>query len=58
MDGAADIVIELVSPESVHRDYGEKLYEYEQAGVPGYWIIDPLLPNHPARMICAFGNLC
>jgi Uma2 family endonuclease len=42
MDGAADIVIEVVSPESVQRDYGEKLHEYERAGVPEYWIIDPI----------------
>lgn len=42
MDGAANIVIEVVSPESVQRDYGEKLYEYERAGVTEYWIIDPI----------------
>jgi Uma2 family endonuclease len=42
MDGAADIVIEVVSQESIERDYGEKLYEYEQIGVREYWIIDPL----------------
>lgn len=42
MDGAADMVIEVVSPESVARDYGEKFYEYEQIGVTEYWIIDPM----------------
>ncbi|MDQ7036035.1 MAG: Uma2 family endonuclease [Anaerolineae bacterium] len=42
MDGAADIVIEVVSPESAPRDYGEKFHEYEQAAVPEYWIIDPI----------------
>jgi Uma2 family endonuclease len=42
MDGAADIVIEVVSPESASRDYGEKFHEYEQAGVPEYWIIDSI----------------
>lgn len=42
MNGAADIVIEVVSPESTERDYGEKLHEYEQAGVREYWIIDPI----------------
>jgi Uma2 family endonuclease len=42
MDGAADIVIEVVSSESITRDYSEKFYEYEQTGVPEYWIIDPL----------------
>lgn len=42
MDGAADIVIEIVSAESIKRDYGEKFHEYEQGGVREYWIIDPL----------------
>ncbi|MBZ0299501.1 MAG: Uma2 family endonuclease [Anaerolineae bacterium] len=42
MDGPADIVIEVVSEESAKRDHGEKFIEYEQGGVPEYWIIDPL----------------
>jgi Uma2 family endonuclease len=42
MDGAADIVIEVVSLESVERDYGIKYHEYETIGVREYWIIDPL----------------
>lgn len=42
MIGAADICIEIVSPESVARDYGDKFNEYEQAGVREYWIIDPI----------------
>jgi len=41
-NGPADIVIEVVSPESVERDHGTKFAEYEQGGVPEYWIIDPL----------------
>ena len=42
LDGPADLVVEIVSPESVGRDRGEKFYEYEQAGIPEYWLIDPL----------------
>jgi Uma2 family endonuclease len=42
MDGAADICIEIVSPESVKRDHGEKFEEYEKGGVPEYWIIDAI----------------
>jgi Uma2 family endonuclease len=42
LDGPADIVIEIVSPESVERDYGKKFVEYEEAGIPEYWRIDPL----------------
>lgn len=41
MIGAADICIEIVSPESGARDRGEKFREYEQAGVTECWIIDP-----------------
>ena len=42
MDGPADIVIEVVSEESVKRDHGEKFIEYEKGGVPEYWIVDPI----------------
>jgi len=39
--GPADLVIEIVSDDSVTRDRVEKFEEYEQYGVPEYWIIDP-----------------
>ena len=42
IDGPADLVIEIVSPESIGRDRGEKFAEYEQGGVREYWIIDPM----------------
>lgn len=42
MIGAADICIEVVSEESVERDYKVKLTEYEKAGVREYWLFDPL----------------
>jgi Uma2 family endonuclease len=42
MNGAADICIEVVSPESVLRDRGEKFEEYEKGGVGEYWIWDIL----------------
>ncbi len=41
LDGPADLVIEIISPESRLRDRGEKLAEYELAGVREYWLIDP-----------------
>lgn len=41
IDGVADIAVEVVSPESVERDYADKLNEYEAAGVPEYWLFDP-----------------
>ena len=42
LDGPADLVVEIISPESVGRDRGTKFYEYEEAGIPEYWLIDPL----------------
>jgi Uma2 family endonuclease len=39
--GPADLVVEIVSPESHRRDRIEKFGEYEQGGVKEYWIIDP-----------------
>jgi Uma2 family endonuclease len=42
LDGPADMVLEVVSPESVERDYRTKRDEYEAAGIPEYWIVDPM----------------
>lgn len=42
LDGPADLVVEIVSPESVERDYHVKLAEYQAARIPEYWLIDPL----------------
>jgi Uma2 family endonuclease len=41
VDGPADLVIEIVSPTSVKRDYATKFGEYQQAGIREYWIVDP-----------------
>jgi Uma2 family endonuclease len=41
VDGPADLVIEVISDESVHRDRTDKFYEYQEGGVREYWIIDP-----------------
>lgn len=41
LEGPADLVVEVVSPESRLRDRGEKLAEYEMGGVREYWILDP-----------------
>lgn len=40
LDGPADLVVEIVSPESADRDYRIKLAEYQTAGVPEYWLVD------------------
>jgi Uma2 family endonuclease len=40
LDGPADLVVEIVSPESKVRDRVEKLREYEAAGITEYWLLD------------------
>ena len=42
LDGPADMVVEIISEESIGRDRGEKFVEYEAAGVSEYWLIDPI----------------
>ncbi len=41
VEGPPDLAIEIVSPDSIARDWREKYWEYEQAGVSEYWVIDP-----------------
>jgi Uma2 family endonuclease len=41
VDGPPDVAVEIVSSDSVERDYEIKRRHYEKAGVVEYWIIDP-----------------
>lgn len=41
IDGPPALAIEIVSPDSVERDYVDKRQIYEEAGVQEYWIVDP-----------------
>jgi Uma2 family endonuclease len=40
--GPPDLAIEIVSPDSIERDYEKKRNQYEVAGVKEYWIIDEI----------------
>lgn len=40
IEGAPDLIIEIVSPDSEERDTKTKYQEYEQMGVREYWVID------------------
>ena len=42
LEGPADLVVEIISPDSRAPDRGEKFYEYQQGGVREFWLIDPL----------------
>ena len=41
IDGPPDLIVEILSPASAHRDAVVKKRLYEKHGVPEYWIIDP-----------------
>ena len=38
----ADLVVEVVSPDGSRRDTEEKPLDYAEAGIPEYWIVNPL----------------
>jgi Uma2 family endonuclease len=40
LSGPADLVVEVISDDSVARDRADKFYEYQDAGVSEYWILD------------------
>jgi len=41
VNGAPDLVIEILSPSNTHRDLFLKFQYYLKAGVREYWVIDP-----------------
>ncbi|MHB1509776.1 MAG: Uma2 family endonuclease [Acidimicrobiales bacterium] len=44
-DATPLLVVEVLSPSSRTTDLTLKRYEYERAGVPAYWIMDPDAPS-------------
>ena len=41
VEGAPDLVVEVLSPSTRSRDRGIKMRRYAAAGVPHYWMLDP-----------------
>lgn len=41
-NGAPNLIIEILSPTNSKHDLDTKFKLYEEAGVPEYWIVDPL----------------
>ena len=56
IDGVPDLALEVVSPDSITRDYKEKFAEYELAGIPELWFIDPLGRSFSAYSLNAAGK--
>lgn len=42
---APELVVEVLSPSTRAFDLGVKRLAYEAAGVPAYWVVDPLVPS-------------
>ena len=55
-DGVPGLIVEVVSPDSQRRDRVEKFAEYEAAGVPEYWLPDPVLRTFEAYTLGADGR--
>lgn len=56
LDGAADAVVEVVSPDSRRRDRVDKVADYEASGVREYWLIDPRLRQVELRRLSEDGR--
>ena len=56
IDGPPDLVMEVVSPESVERDWREKYEAYQSAGVKEYWIVDPSASRMEAYTLARGGK--
>jgi Uma2 family endonuclease len=61
VEGAPDLVVEVLSPGSAWRDRGDKLKLYAEGRVREYWIVDPaekqieFLVNDDGRFVVALG---
>jgi Uma2 family endonuclease len=56
LEGPADLVVEILSLESIGRDRGEKFVEYREGGVPEYWLVDPLAQEIDLYLLDARGH--
>jgi Uma2 family endonuclease len=56
VEGAPDLIVEIVSPDSLARDWREKYLEYEAAGVREYWVVDPMSRRFEGYTLDADGH--
>jgi Uma2 family endonuclease len=59
VEGAPDLVVEVLSPGTARRDRAQKLGLYAEAGVAEYWLVEPrdrqieFLANEAGRFVVA-----
>ena len=51
IEGAPDLVVEVLSPSTRARDRGLKMRRYAAAGIPNYWMLDPVSGNLEAYLL-------
>jgi Uma2 family endonuclease len=51
VEGAPDLIVEVLSPSTEGRDRGLKLHRYAASGVPHYWILDTEGPRIEERVL-------
>ncbi|QKY70131.1 Uma2 family endonuclease [Lentibacillus sp. CBA3610] len=64
IEGAPDLVIEIISPSSLKRDKIDKLKTYAHFKIPEYWVVDPnlgaveqyILTNERYELMTIFQN--
>jgi len=65
MNGIPDLIIEVISPDASNYDNVTKFKLYNRAGVPEYWIVDPIdniitalkLKTNGNYMVNMYGNI-
>ena len=56
IDGPPDLIMEVVSHDSESRDWREKFYDYQGAGVREYWVIDPASHTQETYFLSSTGT--
>ncbi len=50
-NGAPDLVVEVLSPSTMKKDFNEKFNIYEENGVKEYWLVHPELKTFESYVL-------